>query len=472
MTAAATRGPIALAALAALAALCVMLAPANADAAKSKGALTQLKGAKGCLVDSAQRTGTCGVARALKEPGPFMGSRAIEISPDGKHVYVASSKSDAIAIFLRNKRRGTLKQAPGNKGCVAAQRSFGCARAIGLDAPNSVAVSPDGRNVYATARNSSSVATFSRNRKTGALKQLPGAAGCVSGIPVPPCADGRAMTGADVVTISPDGKNVYVGAFFGNAVATFNRDASTGALTQPADATGCLTAAAEANCATGLALNSVEGMAVSNDGGNVYVGSATSNAVLNLVRDTNTGALTQATDGTGCFVDAPLTGCTTSREISGANAVTTSPRGTDVYVTSLISSSLTQFRAAGQPALLTQPTTRSACVEWLGAADCTPGRALRAPEGLAVSPDGLNVYAAAYSSNAIAVMSRGPKSGGIVQTFGTDGCVTTQSIAKCSKGRALSGVSSLAISRDGRYVYATSAKSNAVNVFKRKTTTG
>ncbi len=38
-------------------------------------------------------------ARALKGPGPFMGSRAIALSPDGKSVYVASSKSDAIAIF-------------------------------------------------------------------------------------------------------------------------------------------------------------------------------------------------------------------------------------------------------------------------------------------------------------------------------------------------------------------------------------
>lgn len=455
--------------LAAVAALIVLLVPASALAGSSRGTLKQLPGAKGCLIDSAQRSGKCGVARALKEPGPFMGSRAIQISPDGKHVYVASSKSNAIAIFKRDKRHGTLKQAPGVKGCVAAKRSFGCAQAIGLDGPNSIAISPDGKNVYATARNSSSVATFSRNRSSGALTQLPGAAGCVAGVPIPPCGTGRAMTGADVVTISPDGKNVYVGAFFGNAVATFNRDASTGALTQPADTTGCLTAAAETDCATGLALNSVEGMAVSNDGANVYVASATSNAVLNLVRDTTTGALTQANDGTGCFTAAALAGCTTGREISGANAVAVSPRGSGVYVTSLISSSVTQFSPSGSPALLSQPAIKSGCVEWLGAADCTPGRSLRAPEGIAVSPDGTNVYAAAYSSDGIAVLERGPKTGGIVQKFGTDGCVTTQSIAKCATGRAMDGVSSIAISRDGRFVYSTAAKSNAVNVFRRVT---
>ncbi|HTU14950.1 MAG TPA: YncE family protein [Solirubrobacterales bacterium] len=455
--------------LAATVTLAALLVPASANAALSRGSLTQLPGAKGCLVDSAQRSGRCGVARALKEPGPFMGSRAIQISPDGRNVYVASSKSNAIAIFKRDQRHGTLKQAPGSKGCAAARRSFGCARAIGLDGPNSIAISPDGGNVYATARDSSSVVTFRRNRGNGALTQLPAAAGCVAGVPIPACGTGRAMAGADVVTVSPDGRNVYVGAFFGNAVATFDRDPATGELTQPADETGCLTAAPEANCATGLALNSVEGMAVSGDGANVYVASATSNAVLNLVRDSTTGALSQAADGSGCFVDAALEGCMTGREISGANAVAVSPRGGDVYVTSLISGSVTQFSSSGSPGLLSQPTIKSGCVAWLGASGCTPGRSLRAPEGIAVSPDGTNVYAAAYSSGGIAVLERGPKTGGVVQKFGTGGCVTTQSIANCATGRAMDGLSSIAISRDGRFVYSTAAKSNAVNVFRRAT---
>jgi DNA-binding beta-propeller fold protein YncE len=39
--------------------------------------------------------------RVLDGPAPFLGSEAIAISPDGKNVYVASSKSDAIAVFKR-----------------------------------------------------------------------------------------------------------------------------------------------------------------------------------------------------------------------------------------------------------------------------------------------------------------------------------------------------------------------------------
>ena len=134
-----------------------------------------------------------------------MGSRAIAVSPDGKNVYVAASKSDAIAIFGRNPKTGALIQPRrASAGCVAAKGADGCARAIGLDGPNSVAVSANGRTVYATSRTSNSITTFRRNRKSGALRQLPPkAAGCISALPIPGCTPGRALLGADVVVDQP-----------------------------------------------------------------------------------------------------------------------------------------------------------------------------------------------------------------------------------------------------------------------------
>lgn len=448
-------------------AILALLPASGATAKKPKGSLVQLSGKKGCVVDKNKRGGTCGLARALIEPGPFMGSRAIQISPDGRHVYVASSGSNAIAIFRRNKRTGVLKQAPGKLGCVAAKRARGCGAARGLEGTNSIAISPDGGQVYATARDSSSVAAFRRDRGSGALTQLYGVAGCISANAIPGCGTGRGLTGADVVTVSPDGRNVYVGAFVGDAIATFNRDMATGALTQPADETGCLTGTATEGCATGLAMNAIEGLTVSGDGRNVYAAAATSNAVLILARDAGTGALTQAADGSGCIVAAALDGCTTGREISGANALTTSPKDGQVYVTSLISSSTTVFARDGSTGGLSQFSGQDGCVEWLGATGCTFGRAMRAPEGIAISPDGANAYVAAYSSGGIAVLDRDPKSGGIAQKRGPGGCIATRSIAKCERGRAIDGLSSIAISPDGKFVYSTSAKSNAINVFRR-----
>lgn len=434
---------------------------------KQPGTLVQLAGKNGCLVDRSAPAGRCGTARALKGPGPFMGSRAIALSEDGENAYVASSRSDAIAIFARNKRTGTLLQRSGTDGCIAAKGSGGCAKAIGLDGPNSVALSPDGRYLYATSRNSSSVTAFRRNRSTGALSQLRGAAGCVSGLPVPGCGTGRALVGPDVLALSPDGRNVYVGSFLGNALAVFARSASTGALTQPEGTAGCIAASATSSCATALGLEAPEGMAVSADGTSVYVASALSNALVAFARDTSTGTLAQATDGSGCIVESPLTGCSTGVQLSGANAVAVSSDDDDVYVTSLFSDSVTAFSRSNSPAALAQKPGTAGCLIYLRAAGCSFGRALSAPEGLAISPDGTSVYAAAFATGAIAVLDRGRRSGTLAQKPGRAGCLAPRSVPGCSPGRALRGVSSIALSPDGRYVYSTSFGSNAVDVFRR-----
>jgi DNA-binding beta-propeller fold protein YncE len=451
-------------ALAALMALAALALPASAFAAPAPGTLAQLPGSAGCLVDRSAPSGPCGSARALKGPGPFMGSRAIAISPDGKNAYVASSKSDAIAIFKRDARSGRLVQPPGTGGCIAAKGAGGCAKAVGLDGPNSVAVSPDGRNVYVTSRNSNSLTAFSRNAGSGSLEQLGAGFGCISGLPVPVCASGRALVGPDVVVVSPDGRNVYVGSFFGNAVAVFNRDAVSGALAQPGGSTGCI-AEAIGGCAVGIALGAPEGLAVTASA--VYVGSALSNAVAILGRDPSSGALAQASGGSGCIVDSPLSGCTTGVEVKGANAVAVSPGGKDVYVTSLFSNSVTSFTRAVPAGGLTQKTGTAGCLVWLRAVGCSFGQALSAPEGLAVAPDGASVYVAAFASGAIAVLDRNG-SGEVAQKPGRAGCLAPKSVPGCTRANALRGVSSVALSPDGRYLYSTSFGANAVDIFFRR----
>jgi DNA-binding beta-propeller fold protein YncE len=459
--------PVAVAALALLLPLSAFAAPTPKQhpGQVRQGTLTQLGGASGCLVDASARGGGCGVARALEGPGPFMGSRAIAVSPDGKNVYVASSKSDAIAVFRRDRRSGVLTQSRGEAGCIAAQGADKCATAIGLDGPNSLAVSPDGHNVYATSRASNSVSVFQRDPKTGALTQLPASAGCIAGVPIPVCAVGRALVGPDVVVISPKGENVYVGSFFGNAVAVFDRDPVSGALTQPGDSSGCI-AEAISGCALGIALGAPEGMAVSGDGASVYVASALSNAVITLARDQTTGNLTQASDGSGCIANSALTGCTTGVQLGGANAVAFNPGG-DVYVTSLFSNSVTAFTRSRATGGLAQKQGTAGCLVWLRAVGCSFGRALRSPEGLAISPDGRNVYVASFTSSAIDVLDRGKRFGKVTQKAGRHGCLAPRSVPGCTRARALRGVSSIALSPDGHYLYSTSFGSDAVDIFRR-----
>jgi DNA-binding beta-propeller fold protein YncE len=432
------------------------------------GNLVQLEGPEGCLVDRSTSSRRCTPVRALRGPAPFLGSNAVAVSPDARNVYVASSRSSAIAVFERNRRTGELSQRRGAAGCIAAGGRAGCATAVGLEGPNSVAVSPDGKNVYATSVGSSAVATFTRDQSTGALTQAADGSGCIANAPTDGCTTGRALEGADVVAVSPDGSNVYVGAFIANAVAVFDRDPATGALAQPADNSGCVVDPIE-GCTTGLGLRAPEGMALSADGRNVYVATALSNALLILDRDPSTGALTQALDGSGCIANSPSYGCTTGVWLEGANAVAVSPDDGDVYVTSLLSNSLTSFTRTSESGDVAQKSGTAACVIYVLAVGCSLGRAFEAPEGLAAAPDGKSVYAAAFDSDAIGVLERDPDSGALIQKSNRAGCVTATNTPDCRRGRALKQVSSLAVSPDGRYLYAAAFGSDAVTVFRRTT---
>jgi DNA-binding beta-propeller fold protein YncE len=447
--------------------------------ATATGSLQQLPGRLGCLAQGPAAKKVCAPARALKGPGPFMGSRAIAVSPDGKNVYVASGGSDAVAVFTRESGTGALTQPKGKGGCVAVKAVDGCGPAVGLIAPNSVAVSPDGKNVYATARDGAALLTFHRNRKTGALKQLPpSASGCISGLPIPGCTTGRALKGPDVVVITADGKNVYVGDFFGNAVVSFSRAAGSGALTQLPGAEGCIADGGGEGCTAGIALGSIEGLAVSRGGTAVYAAAAVSNAVDVLTRNSSTGALGQAAT-TGCITNAPLTGCIQGYQLSGANAVAVSPVGATVYATSLFSNSVTTFDPSEGGVRLTQPArvigentppglgNPEGCLVWLRAPGCSFGVAMQAPEGIAVSPKGESVYVVAYLTGAIDVLDRDTESGTVTQKPGERGCLSSKSTPDCARGRALAGAGSVAVSPDGRNVYSTAQKSNAVDVFRR-----
>ena len=447
----------------------LLLASAPADAAQQRpgGSLVQLKGTAGCLTDSSTPKPSCKSVRALKTPGPFMGSRAIAIPRSGKNLYVASSGSNAIAVFNRNPKTGKLRQPSGQAGCVAAREKNGCGEAWGVSGPNSLALSPDGRFLYASSRNTSTVTIYKRDTDTGTLRQLAGSKGCIAGGGLPGCATAIGLNGPDVITVSPDGKNIYVGSFLGNAIAIFERNQENGQLTQATDGTGCLANAAATGCTTVTGLLAPEGMAVSDDGGSVFVAAPGSNAVLAFTRNPVDGSLAQATDGYGCITTNTITGCTTGREMEGANAVEVSPDDSDVYATSLLSSSVTAFGRSLEYGGIFQLSGPLGCTVWIGANDCYPARGMRSPEGIAFSPDGLNAYIAAYGTGGIVVLNRNPMTGGTLQKRAPFGCLTLTATQGCGRGRALSGTGGIAVSPDGRFVYASGANANSITAFRR-----
>jgi DNA-binding beta-propeller fold protein YncE len=443
--------------------------PMTRQPVSALGSLSQLAGRSGCLVDRSQAGHRCTRVRALRGPSPFLGSHALAISPDGRNVYVASSRSHAIAIFTRAARTGALTQRAAAAGCIARNGADGCARAVGLPVPNSVTVSPDGKNVYATSVGSNTVVSFRRNRKTGALTQLGNRAGCIANAATPGCVTGRALDGPDAVAISPNGKSVYVAAFAGSTLAVLSRKPSTGALTQPSDTTGCIVEVPVSGCTTGLAVGNPEGVVVSPDGSDVYVAAPGSNAVDTFARDTSSGALTQATDGSGCIVEIPLSGCTTGVQLAGADALAVSPDGAGVYVTSALSNAVTAFSRDASTGVLTQLDGTSACVIDVLAVGCSLGRTLKDPEGVAVSPDGASVYVTAFASGALDVFNRNASSGAVTQKSRAPGCLVAGAVPRCLLGRGLRGASSVVVSPDGRNAYSAAFASDAVGIFKRVT---
>jgi serine/threonine protein kinase/DNA-binding beta-propeller fold protein YncE len=166
------------------------------------GALTKPPGRRGCV---AQAPGGphCIAVRALRGP------RAVAVSADGANVYVASAQSDAFAVFKRDRATGTLEQPAGRDGCVIQAGGGGCAEGRVLDGIADIALSPDGGNLYTVSNKINAMSLLSRNARTG-LRRLPGSHGCFIRGGVLGCSEGRGLTRAARITVSPDGRNAYV----------------------------------------------------------------------------------------------------------------------------------------------------------------------------------------------------------------------------------------------------------------------
>src|SRR5688572_8931589 len=206
------------------------------------------------LGDLTQKAGTAGCISDTGSGGLCQDGRELDgpvgvaISPDGKSLYAGAETSDALTIFDRSTATGDLTQKAGTAGCVSDTGSgAACQDGEALDGVARVAVSPDGEFVYATTSGSNSVAVFDRNTTTGELSEV----SCVSETGAGVCDDGMALEFPRDLTVSPDGKSVYVASFNSDAVALFDRNEVTGSLT-PA---GCIAETAAAGCTDGAALD-------------------------------------------------------------------------------------------------------------------------------------------------------------------------------------------------------------------------
>jgi 6-phosphogluconolactonase (cycloisomerase 2 family) len=133
----------------------------------------------------------------------------VAVSADGRSVYVSAGRfegDNAVSAFrIESDGRVTFLQEFIN----------GAGELRDFEGGNSIAVTPDGRNVYAVATRSGTIASFRRDPATGKLKYLE---------TLNDGGEGAGASGAAGIGISPDGRYVYVATEDKKSLSIFQRD--------------------------------------------------------------------------------------------------------------------------------------------------------------------------------------------------------------------------------------------------------
>jgi DNA-binding beta-propeller fold protein YncE len=347
------------------------------------------------------------------------------------------------------------------QGCIAEAGAGGCADPAidSLAGVRALVVSIDGKNVYAASGTDDTVTTLDR-AADGSLSFSScigdaGASGCTDP------ADDTLDTPLSVA-ISPDDADVYAASLSDAAVVHFDRDGSTGDLTL-AD---CINNTGANGCAAAsiASMSSERDVIVSPDGSSVY--SVANQSVNHFIRNPTTGALTFA-DCISTTGGGGIAACAHPPVDSflGPTQLAISPDGTSVYVTSESdhAARMTTFARNTTTGVLTWASCNA---HTFAGCDTSGLLVLNGVSGVAVTPDGAQVYvAAALDSDAVSRYSRNPATGqlsflGCISEAGSHGCVDPAT-------DSLDDVSELAISGDGADVYTSAATDRAVTHLNR-----
>lgn len=387
----------------------------------------------------------------------FNAVRFIAVSPDGRNAYTVSG-DDSIGVFARARRSGGLTYEgclTGHTGRASSARSGACTpiptatpAALGIHSgigdPTSLAISPDGRFVYVAARGDAGVATLVR-RRNGSLAFRDCLTGGISGFVAglrSACAlladasgnpTATILRGISRIVLSPDGTSLYASSPRRAAIAEFQRDPLSGALSYRGCVTGeygrpgtaglaCTPVPGAREAAFGSGMWGIDRMAISPDGRWLYGAALHDGAIDAFSRDPATGALSFA----GCI--------TGNRGLGGEGG-------------------------GGNPCAAP-------------ARDGRRGAALDRPTDLAIAPGGRALYVTAARDSAITRLARNPSTGAL----GFYSCLSANpdlarpagpcELTRPRRGRhqlGFSGLSSLAFARGG--LYATAGGQSAISRF-------
>jgi 6-phosphogluconolactonase (cycloisomerase 2 family) len=195
-------------------------------------------------------------------------------------------------------------------------------------------------------------------------------------------------------------------------------------------------------------MNSPRYSAISPDGKHLYVAAYTADSLLVFERSASSGSLS--------FVEVQEDGVGPVLGLSGAHHVVVSPDGQHVYVSGSLASRIAVFERNSQTGALTWIEVKQD--GWQGVDGIFGVR------GLAMSPDGIHLYATGYGDDAVAVFSRDGATGILTWVeMNKDGIVCPH---------CLDGARFVDVSPDGSHVYVVGEVEDAVAVFSRDGSTG
>ena len=221
----------------------------------------------GCL-EYGSLTSSC----AASAPG-LNGAFFAEVSPDGRFLYVGAQLSDTLAVFKLANGGGS----PVFKGCIASAKpasSWGCEQRAGAVLGGSLAISPDGRTLYAARE---AIMQFDRNLKTGALEPQ----GCIEDREEGRAGCPRSARGLSFLfnVIAPSRHSVYAEGSNNHSIQHFTRNPRNGRISaadcvddEEIDAVRCR--------AEAVGLTQGAELAASPDGRHLYGASNIESAVL------------------------------------------------------------------------------------------------------------------------------------------------------------------------------------------------
>lgn len=338
----------------------------------------------------------------------LMGTAAVAISADGKQVYAAGTGEDAIVVFNRNTETGQLQ--------YESTLTDGTQSITDLDFPVAFAVNDHFDEIYVADFGSNAVLVFNKNSNNNTIEFTYSERGSGLGI--------TGLKGVVSATVSPDGNYLYAAGKDGDAMSVFARNAENGILNfqESLEDGGGLDG-----------LNGITEILLSPDGEHAYVSGFWDNTVTHFDRDISTGSLT--------FIENQKDGLFGVDGISGANSMVLSNDGNYLFVAGFWDNAIGVFtRNPGDGSL-----------DFLTAYfDGENGQAgLQGIQKIAMHPSGNYLYALGSEDQAIAHFDINIQNGELIyrQMYETAGTVQ------------------MALSPDGNHLYTANETLNTVSQF-------